>query len=79
MICVVIDSASYLASPWLTSYWLLMTSAILILFNDGIISCQYDVLVKQYLGVELLAGAFGWIGLSSGLMTLVTGFLPGTY
>ncbi|XP_038063420.1 monocarboxylate transporter 12-like [Patiria miniata] len=76
-VCLVMSSVSYLASSLLTSYWPMMTSAVLILFSDGILSCQTDVLVKQVLGVELLAGAFGWIALKVTLLLVALGFLPG--
>ncbi|XP_038057524.1 monocarboxylate transporter 12-like [Patiria miniata] len=76
-VCLVMSSVSYLASSLLTSYWPMMTSAVLILFSDGVLSCQTDVLVKQVLGVELLAGAFGWIGLKVTLLLVALGFLPG--
>ena len=76
-LCVTFNSVSYSASSWLTSYWGLMTSAVLILFCDGILSCQYDVLIRDTLGVELLAGAFGWIGLMYAVFSLSLGYLPG--
>ncbi|XP_038063055.1 monocarboxylate transporter 12-like [Patiria miniata] len=76
-VCLVMSSVSYLASSLLTSYWAMMTSAVLILFIEGVLSCQTDVLVKQVLGVELLAGAFGWIGLKVTLLLVALGFLPG--
>ncbi|XP_038063392.1 monocarboxylate transporter 12-like [Patiria miniata] len=76
-VCLVMSSVSYLASSLLTSFWPMMTSAVLILFSDGVLSCQMDVLVKQVLGVELLAGAFGWIGLKVTLLLVALGFLPG--
>ncbi|XP_038063319.1 monocarboxylate transporter 12-like [Patiria miniata] len=74
---LVISSVAYVASSWLTSYWTMMTSSVLILFSDGVLSCQTDVLIKQVLGVELIAGAFGWIGLKVALLTFAFGFLPG--
>ena len=78
-ICMTISSVFYCASPWMTSYWTMMTSAFLILFADGVLSCQNDVIIKQVLGEDLLAGAFGWIAMKTTILTLALGFLPGRF
>ncbi|XP_038066813.1 monocarboxylate transporter 12-like [Patiria miniata] len=76
-IAIVFSTVSYCATPWLTSYWPLVTTMCLILIGDGIISSLNDVLMKQLLGVELLAGAYGWIGIKIGLLAFSLGFFPG--
>ncbi|XP_038078412.1 monocarboxylate transporter 12-like [Patiria miniata] len=76
-IFIVIGSATYCATPWLTSYWAMMVSALIVLFSSGVITCQTDVLIKLVLGVELLSGAFAWIGLLTATFSFTMGFLPG--
>ena len=76
-VSVTVASAAYCASPWITSYWAMMVLSFLILFGDGILSTQNDVLVKQVLGDDVLVGAFGWIALKAAMLIFALGFLPG--
>ena len=70
-------SAAYCATPWVTSYWSVMATSFLILLGNGVQYAQNDVLTKELIEENLLAGAFGWIGLKSALLTFAFGFLPG--
>ncbi|XP_038058769.1 monocarboxylate transporter 12-like [Patiria miniata] len=74
---VAVCSVSYCATPWLTSYWPMMTSSLLILTSSGALSCLHDVLSKQVLGVDLLVGTFGWIYFTAAILEFSLGFLPG--
>ncbi|XP_038059313.1 monocarboxylate transporter 12-like isoform X2 [Patiria miniata] len=76
-IAVAICSASYCATPWLTSYWPMMTSSLLILTSSGALSCLQDVLSKQVLGVDLLVGTFGWTSFTGAILVFSLGYLPG--
>ncbi|XP_022098073.1 monocarboxylate transporter 12-like [Acanthaster planci] len=76
---MVVCSASYCASPLLTSNWAMMTSTLLIGFCFGVVSVQVDVLIRQTFGVELMVGAFGWEKLLSGMFNFMLGFLPGLF
>ncbi|XP_038058772.1 monocarboxylate transporter 12-like [Patiria miniata] len=77
VIAVTVCSASYCATPWLTSYWPMMTSSLLIVTSSGALSCLQDVLSKQVLGVDLLVGAFGWTSFTGAILEFSLGFLPG--
>ncbi|XP_038059911.1 monocarboxylate transporter 12-like isoform X2 [Patiria miniata] len=76
-IAVAICSASYCATPWLTSYWPMMTSSLLIVTSSGALCCLQDVLSKQVLGVDLLVGAFGWTAFAGAILQFSLGYLPG--
>ena len=77
-ICAIFNSVAYCASSWMITYWPMMTSAVVILFSSGILTCQIDVLTKDVLGDDLVAGAVGWMGVKYALLLITTGFLPGT-
>ncbi|XP_038075984.1 monocarboxylate transporter 12-like [Patiria miniata] len=74
---ITIGSATYCATPWLTSYWAMMVSASMVLFCGGLITCQTDVLIKLILGVDLLSGAFAWMALLTSTLSFTMGFFPG--
>ncbi|XP_038069412.1 monocarboxylate transporter 12-like [Patiria miniata] len=76
-ITITVCSASFCATPFLTSYWLMMTSSLTIATFSGALYCLQDVICKQVLGVNLLAGAFGWTGITSATMDFALGFIPG--
>ena len=76
-ICITISTVSLYASPWMANYWAMMTASFLITFTDGMLSCLNDVLTKQLIGVELLAGAFALIGFKLSVIRIFIGFLPG--
>ena len=76
-VSMVISSAAYCATPWLTSYWAMMTATSLILITDGLFTCLTDVLTKQVLGVDLLAGAYGWTAIVATVFQFAISFLPG--
>ena len=61
-----ISSVSLYVTPWFVSYWGMMATSCLILVSDGFLACLSDVFTKQVLGADLLAGAFGWIGVAGG-------------
>ncbi|XP_071791115.1 monocarboxylate transporter 12-like isoform X2 [Asterias amurensis] len=72
-----ISSLSYCVSPWLFNYWAMMVAASLIQFGDGVLTCLNDVLTRQLLGADLLAGAYGWIGVKTALLRILVSFIPG--
>ncbi|XP_022097494.1 monocarboxylate transporter 12-like [Acanthaster planci] len=74
---IILSSAGYCSTPLLTSYWASAATAFLILCSSGVLACQVDVFIKQVMGVELLAGAFAWVGLLTAGMSFFAGFLPG--
>ncbi|XP_071809494.1 monocarboxylate transporter 12-like [Asterias amurensis] len=74
---IIVGSVTYCATPWLNSYWTLMSAAFLTLVSDGLLACLTDVVTKQVLGVELLAGAYGWLGLKTTMLRISMGFIPG--
>ena len=76
-VLITIASAMFYASPWLTWYWSMMMSSALILFCVGALLCLFEVLYKQFLGVNLLAGAIGWAGITSAIIRFSLVFLPG--
>ncbi|XP_038077330.1 monocarboxylate transporter 12-like [Patiria miniata] len=76
-ITLIISSAAFCVTPWLTSYWPMMTSTVVILTCSGALCCLLDVLSKQVLGVELPAGAFGWTAFTSAIVDVAIGFIPG--
>ncbi|XP_038066395.1 monocarboxylate transporter 12-like [Patiria miniata] len=76
-VATAISAAAFCATPWLATYWTLMASALLILIADGVVSCLSDVLTKQVIGVELLASAYGWIGIQNTICRFTLGFIPG--
>lgn len=77
--CILVSSILLMASPYLTTYWGMMAAAFFILLSDGVLCCTTDVIIKQVLGVELLAGAFAWFGVMMTCIRILTGFLPGTF
>ena len=76
-ITITVISVSLGATPWLTSYWMMMTSSLAVLTGNGVLVCLNDVLMKQVLGVEVLASGFGWVGIKASLIVSAFGFLPG--
>ena len=76
-VIILIISTSFFATPFLTSNWSMMMSASLILFGFGALFCLSDVLVRQVMGVELVAGSYGWIGNILAMLTIGLGFFPG--
>ncbi|XP_071801420.1 monocarboxylate transporter 12-like isoform X2 [Asterias amurensis] len=80
-LCVmtIVSSAMLIATPWLNSYWLLMTSSSIFMFCIGITTCLQDVLFKQIFGAELLSGIFGWFGIKLTILRLCVEFIPGWF
>ena len=76
-IYICVSSAMFYATPWLTGYWTMMMSSFLIMFCVGGLACMHDVLYKQVLGVELLAGVYGWLGIKMAILRFCLEFLPG--
>ncbi|XP_038055875.1 monocarboxylate transporter 12-like [Patiria miniata] len=76
-VATVVGSVSLCGTALTTSYWTMMAVSLVMLTSNGVIFSQTDVLVKQVLGVELLAGAFGWIELKAAVLATAFGFLPG--
>ena len=70
-------SMLYCATPWVTSYWLMILTSFLTLLNNGAFKPQMDVLIKELLPAESLVGAFGWTSLLTALLSFSLGFLPG--
>ena len=77
VILITIASAMFYATPWLTWYWSMMVSSVLTLSCMGAVLCLFDVLYKQLLGVNLLAGAIGWAGIQFAIIRFCLVFLPG--
>ena len=76
-ILITIASGMFYATPWLTWYWSMMVSSVLTLFCVGALLCLFDVLYKQLLGVNLLAGAVGWAGIQFAIIRFSLLFFPG--
>ena len=76
-IYICISSAMFYTTPWLTGYWTMMMSSFLTMFCFGAQVCMHDVLYKQVLGVDLLAGVYGWLGLKMAIISFCLDFLPG--
>ena len=77
VILITIASAMFYATPWLTWYWSLMVSSVLTLSYMCAVLCLFDVLYKQLLGVNLLAGTIGWAGIQFAIIKFSLVFLPG--
>ncbi|XP_038076752.1 monocarboxylate transporter 13-like [Patiria miniata] len=70
-------TVSFCTTPWLKSYWsIMLLSSLLLMTGYGLTIC-IDVAVKQMLGVDLLAGVYGWIGILTTILRCTLGFLPG--
>ncbi|XP_038044229.1 monocarboxylate transporter 12-like [Patiria miniata] len=77
VICIIVSSLAFFVTPWLAWYWTMMLTALLVVICDGVLACLHDVLAKQVLGVELLAGAYGWMDVKATMARLFFGFIPG--
>ncbi|XP_038044230.1 monocarboxylate transporter 11-like [Patiria miniata] len=77
VICIIVSSLAFFLTPWLAWYWTMVLMALLVVVCDGVLTCLHDVLAKQVLGAELLAGAYGWIGVKATMARLFFGFIPG--
>ena len=45
--------------------------------SGGTILISTEILVRDLLGPERLASAFGWIGIKAGVLRFAVGFFPG--
>ncbi|XP_022102627.1 monocarboxylate transporter 12-like isoform X2 [Acanthaster planci] len=68
---------SFIIDPWMNSVWLVSANAVLLMMGNASMWAASDVIMKEVLGAEKMANAYGWIGLFSGMCRPIAGFLPG--
>ncbi|XP_038063997.1 monocarboxylate transporter 12-like [Patiria miniata] len=77
MVSVGLVAVSFLIDPWVTSWWSVSANAALFVSSMGMVFTMVDFMVKELLGVDKMADAFGWMGFLSGLIRPLAGFIPG--
>ncbi|XP_038059528.1 monocarboxylate transporter 12-like [Patiria miniata] len=77
LVSIVVVSASFLIEPWMTSGWMMSANACVYMAGMGTVFGLGDVMVKEFIGFERMANAFGWMGFISGLFRFFSGFVPG--
>ena len=76
-IAMLVSTVGLLIDPWMDAQWQLTVCAILVLSCISISYNLRDALIKELMGKNQLASAFGWLGMTTGIAQIVTGFLPG--
>ncbi|XP_022104889.1 monocarboxylate transporter 13-like isoform X2 [Acanthaster planci] len=71
------SSLSLLITPWLTSFWSMMASAVVFVSASGTLYSLNDIYTRELLGVDLLACAFSWMNLMTAVFDFGLGFFPG--
>ncbi|XP_038047845.1 monocarboxylate transporter 12-like [Patiria miniata] len=74
---IVMSCVSFVIVPWVTSYWMTLTNAVVFYGSCGAISSLIDIFTRELLGVDLLISAFSWMEVMTALVSLGFGFFPG--
>ena len=77
MVSILLMAISFIINPWLNNGWLVASSAVVVAGTSVLNYSLCDVLVKEILGSERIASAFGLIGFISGIVRIFAGFIPG--
>ncbi|XP_022095816.1 monocarboxylate transporter 14-like [Acanthaster planci] len=77
LVTVVLVSSSFIVEPLLTSGWLISINAIVYVAGMAAVFAIGDVMVKEFLGIDRMANALGWMGFLSGVFRFFSGFVPG--
>ncbi|XP_038066069.1 monocarboxylate transporter 12-like isoform X2 [Patiria miniata] len=74
---MVLSFASLVVTPWNNAYWSMALSACVFMACTAIFANLHDVLIKEVLGKDRMACAFGWVGIIFGAIRIAFGFFPG--
>ncbi|XP_022085044.1 monocarboxylate transporter 12-like isoform X2 [Acanthaster planci] len=76
-VSVTLVAVAFFVDPWTTSWWSVSANAALFVSSMGLVFNLAEIMVKEFIGVEKMANALGWIGFLSGTVRPLAGFIPG--
>ncbi|XP_038071628.1 monocarboxylate transporter 12-like [Patiria miniata] len=74
---ITLSALAILITPWVNSYWLMMTTSVIYCGGFGAEASLNDLYTRELLGPDLLACAFAWMELATAILSFSLGFFPG--